>query len=195
MASHVVGNGFAKALDETGTFRARPDQTHITFEDVEQLRSSSRTGSPQQCSEPRPSRVVGPSENRAGLLLGVNSHGAEFQHLKSLAIQATNASCRYSTGPRLVSLIMTAISSMSGESRIIASSDSTMSHEPFDDAIQTEIRDFRGGVPGSCRRTESCPGKTEPGWACPQPDALPQANRPAGRTPDERHQIGGRGEQ
>ena len=88
VAGRVVGNGLAEAVNEHRPLRPRADQAHVAFEHIDKLRQFVQARCPNERSEPGAARIVFLRPDRAGLLLGIDAHAAEFQHLKHAAVQA-----------------------------------------------------------------------------------------------------------
>ena len=88
MLDVVAGNLLLELLDEEGTLRARPDQTHVTLEDIEDLRQLVDTGLPDEFPDRRDAGVIplGPGLLLLGRILHL--HGAELVHLEFLVVEA-----------------------------------------------------------------------------------------------------------
>src|SRR5262249_22311612 len=89
VTGHVVGDRLAELLDEHGSLRPRAHQAHVALEYIDKLRQLVQAGRAQERPQARAARVVFLRPDSAGLLLGIDAHAAELEHLELAAVQAT----------------------------------------------------------------------------------------------------------
>src|SRR6266511_1670336 len=88
VAQHVLGNRFAKFIDQRRSFRTRAHETHLTPQYIDQLRQLIQVRLPQPPPDRSDPRVIFRRPNRAGGLLGILDHAAKLKHDKSTTVQA-----------------------------------------------------------------------------------------------------------
>lgn len=89
VAVGVLGILRGELLDEVRALGARADEAHVAVEDVPDLRQLVEAGGADEGADARDARVVVGRELRAGVLLGVDAHRAEFVDLVGLTKTAS----------------------------------------------------------------------------------------------------------
>src|SRR5208282_565063 len=89
---HVAGvvavDFFEEALDEIGPLGARADDTHVAFEDVEELGQFIEVRFAQEGADPGPARIVVGGPAGVALFAAADAHGAEFEHAEDAPVEA-----------------------------------------------------------------------------------------------------------
>src|SRR5690606_21656083 len=84
----VIGDLGAQLLDELRSFRTRPDEAHLTSDDIDELRQLVQSVLAQESAPARDARVVldGPAGDAVGF--GVLPHRAKLQQLEDASVEA-----------------------------------------------------------------------------------------------------------
>jgi len=88
MPQIVVRIFFRKFERELGTLRPRPHKTHITLQDVPELRKLIEAGTAKVVTNAGASRIARHRPNRPQVAFCVFTHRSKFQHRKPPAVQA-----------------------------------------------------------------------------------------------------------
>ena len=86
MLDHIQGDALLELVDKEGELRARANQTHITFEDIEKLRQLINGKFADKGAETGFAGIAVGAPS--GGLLVIDPHGTEFVHIKRLFAQA-----------------------------------------------------------------------------------------------------------
>src|ERR1044072_3822403 len=85
MADVIFRDLSQKLGNKVRPFRTRPDNTHISLENIEELRKLIQAGSSQKGTEAC-SRCVRDGPSGVAFLRAADAHAAKFEHPKELAI-------------------------------------------------------------------------------------------------------------
>src|SRR5262245_4736187 len=100
---HVERDSLLKLADEDRAFRARPDQAHVTAQDVDELRELVEPRLAQEASQARDAGVADLGPDGSGLALGVDVHRAQLEEHEHAAVLA-HALLPEEHGPRGIEL-------------------------------------------------------------------------------------------